>query len=169
MRRYSLYVLLHLVKERYKIGIGLVIWRQLNRGATRGELEWDQDDGGSGRHVELEAVTSVMLGVPFIHAEPRVVASVESLQTSKLVLISLVQNHVWRVPVGADQEILVRIAGVEVENEDKLTALEDDHLVALVREGDELVPVVHDVEQCLHLIHLLVKVEEAWELQILSL
>ena len=98
------------------------------------KFEWCEDDGAAGWDVNREAISPFMLFMTLVYMVPLFVASIKSLQSTKFIIIGLIKDHVWRVPIRTKQVVLVRVRRMEVEDEDEFAALVHDHLVVVVDE-----------------------------------
>lgn len=83
--------------------------------------------------------------------------SVKASVPSKSLFIRLKDNEVIRSPFCSDWIVLVRICGMEVENEKEVTLLVDYDFVSFIAHGHVLMGLDHRAELELGGVHLLVE------------
>merc|ERR1719503_401616 len=119
-------------------------------------LAEDQDHARGSVHLDGMG-TTISTHVPGEEDTVPVIA----LVTAELGPVRVEHNLVLARVAAAHTIALVRVCGVEVEDEQKLALLGDDHLVALVLERDVLVrALMHEGERLLQPVHGGVKVVE---------
>ena len=92
---------------------------------------------------------------------------IESLMTSKFIIVCLEENKMVRPPVSSYEIVGVWVVRMEVKNVNKLSSLVDDNLVFFILKCNELVGLDHCAENWLIVAHLFIEGSELTESQIL--
>ena len=113
------------------------------------------DGARRGVHLEVVRALAPVSVLRVIH-----LVAVVAVVAAKLGPITVKNHLVLAAPGGTDAVRLVRVGGVEVEDEEEFALLGDNHLIALVLERDILVGLEEEGECLLEPVHGRVEVVE---------